>query len=112
MMILKFGLDYVLIYADDTIIVSESPTDLQNALNSLNNYCSTWNLAVNTSKTKIMIFSRGKVRNKPSFLFGSDQIDTCDDYTYLGVIFNFNGNYKKAINKQIKQARCAMLRIF
>ena len=88
---------YVLLYADDTIILAESSNDLQCALNSLKSYCSTWDLAVNTSKTKIVIFSKGKVRNKPTFYFGNDTIKVCDNYTYLGVIFNYNGNFKKAI---------------
>ena len=99
---------YILLYADDTIILAESSDDLQLALNSLYSYCSTWDLSVNTSKTKIVIFSRGKVRNKPNFYFGNDIIDICDDYTYLGVTFNYNGNFKKAINKQVCQARQAM----
>ena len=99
---------YVLLYADDTIILAESSNDLQCALNSLKSYCATWDLAVNTSKTKIVIFSKGKVRNKPTFYFGNDTIEVCDDYTYLGVIFNYNGNFKKAINKQVCKARQAM----
>ena len=99
---------YVLLYADDTIILAESSNALQRALSSLKSYCSTWDLAVNTSKTKIVIFSRGKVRNRPTFYFGNDTIDVCDDYTYLGVTFNYNGNFKNAINKQVCQARQAM----
>ena len=31
-----------------------------------------------------------------------------DDYVYLGVTFNYNGSFKKAISKQITQARKAM----
>ena len=30
------------------------------------------------------------------------------NYTYLGVVFNFNGLFNKAIGKQIAQARKAM----
>ena len=33
-------------------------------------YCSLWNLTVNISKTNIVIFSRGKERRYPNFLFG------------------------------------------
>ena len=71
---------YVLLYADDTIL-TENSDDLQCALNSLKTYCSTWDLTVNTSKTKIGIFSKGKVRNIPRFYFGNDIIDVCEDYT-------------------------------
>ena len=49
-----------LLYADDTIILAESPDELQVALNAVQGYCTTWHLTVNASKTKIMIFSRGK----------------------------------------------------
>ena len=96
---------FVLLYADDTIILAENEHDLQSSLQSLYNYCESWTLSVNSSKTKIVIFSKGKVRNKPNFYFGNDQIEICDEYTYLGVIFNYNGKFKKAINKQISQAQ-------
>ena len=36
-------------------------------------------------------------------MFGHDGIEVVDDYTYLGVIFNYNGLFNKAINKQAKQ---------
>ena len=61
---------YCLLYADDTIILAESPEDLQSDLNCVYNYCKDWNLTVNTSKTKVMIFSKGKTRNNPNFLGG------------------------------------------
>ena len=99
---------YVLLYADDTIVMAETPDELHYALNAVYNYCSLWKLTVNTSKTKIVIFSRGKVRNVPTFLFGKDTLEVVDDYTYLGTTFNFNGNFKKAINKQIDAARRAL----
>ena len=100
---------HVLLYADDTIIVmAETPEQLQKALNAVSDYCSQWNLTVNTSKTKIVIFSRGKVRRYPDFLFGSDKLDVVDEYVYQGVKFNYNGKYKKMIQKQITHARKAL----
>ena len=81
---------------------------MQKALNAVSDYCSQWNLTVNTSKTKIVIFSRGKVRRYPDFVFGSDKLDVVDEYVYLGVKFNYNGKYKKMIQKQITQARKAL----
>ena len=52
---------YVLLYADDTILLAESPEELQAALYSMNLYCNDWNLKINVSKTKVVIFSRGKI---------------------------------------------------
>ena len=64
---------------------------------------------MNTSKTKSVIFSRGKVRRYPDFVFGSDKLDVVDEnYVYLGVKFNCNDKYKKMIQKQITQGRKAM----
>jgi len=47
---------YVLLYADDTVVLAENETDLQLALSALYDYCDMWHLELNTSKTKIVIF--------------------------------------------------------
>ena len=51
---------YVLLYADDTILLAESPEELQTALNSMNLYCNDWNLKINVSKTKVVFFPEVK----------------------------------------------------
>ena len=99
---------FVLLYADDTVVLAESPSDLQNALNAVFEYCKLWKLNLNTSKTKVVIFSRGKVRKFPLFKFGSDTIEVVDDYIYLGVTINYNGKFEKAMNKQVTQANRAL----
>ncbi len=99
---------YVLLYADDTIILAENAKELEQALAAVADYCREWHLTVNTSKTKVVIFSRGKVRKHPQFKFGDDVLDVVDEYVYLGTTFNYNGLFKKAIKKQVNQARRAM----
>ena len=99
---------YVLLYADDTIILAETAEELQKSLKCLHNYCEMYELQVNTSKTKIVIFSRGKVSKYPVFKFGSEEIEVVNDYIYLGVTFNYNGSFRKAMEKQIAQAKKAM----
>ena len=96
---------YVLLYADDTIIMAENENDLQLALNATVMYCNQWHLTVNTSKTKVVIFSRGKIRNKPVFTFGENPLEIVFDYTYLGTTFNYNNSYKRAISKQVHVVR-------
>ena len=41
---------------DDMVIVGYSTEDLQPSLNQLYEYCQTWDLEVNISKTKNVIF--------------------------------------------------------
>ena len=52
---------YLLMFADDTVIFSESVEGLQLSLNNLESYCNKWDLTVNIDKTKIVVFKkRGK----------------------------------------------------
>ena len=60
---------FILLYADDTVLLAESEAELQAALIALEDYCSLWHLEVNLTKTKIIIFSKGKVRRYRSFIF-------------------------------------------
>ena len=99
---------YVLLYADDTIIMAESVQDLQAALDAAYEYCTQWYLTVNTNKTKIVVFSRGKIRNQPVVKFGDTLLDVKSEYVYLGITFNYNNTFKKAICKQVTQAKRAM----
>ena len=98
---------FCLLYADDTLVLAESATQLQNALNGLHAYCNMWSLKVNIEKTKVVIFSRGKIRKYKTFKFGENSIDVVSDYVYLGTTFNYNGKFNKAKSKQVLQARKA-----
>ena len=47
---------FVLLYADDTIILAENEIELQLALNKVYEYCMMFKLSVNITKTKIIVF--------------------------------------------------------
>ena len=87
---------FVLLYADYTIVLAESPTQLQSALNTLFKYCETWKLHANTAKTKVLVFSRSKIRKLPEFKFGPNTFAIVDKYNYLGINFKYNGTFSKA----------------
>ena len=55
---------YLLLFADDAVLMSETREGLQMSLIQLEEYCLKWNLYVNVEKTKIMIFRKGGVLNK------------------------------------------------
>lgn len=99
---------YLLLYADDTIVMAESREDLQLALNGLSDYTKKSELKVNIDKSKIIVFSRGKIRNIPDFWYEGKLIEVVFEYTYLGVIFSNNGTFKKAKTKLVDQANRAM----
>ena len=72
---------------------------LQSCLDSLVVYCECWKLKINVNKTKVMIFSKGKIK-KENFSFSINNEHTCievaDKYKYLCIMLNFNGNLKHA----------------
>mgnify|MGYP003692219905 FL=1 len=49
----------LLLYADDTVIFSESVAGLQKMLDTLNLYADKWKLEVSVSKTKMVVFRNG-----------------------------------------------------
>ena len=53
---------FVLMYADDTILLADDEIDMQKLLDSLHAFCEHNKLQVNTDKTKVMVFTRSKVR--------------------------------------------------
>jgi hypothetical protein len=93
----------IMLYADDTIIVSDDPTDFQNCLNSFQNYCANWKLSVNVRKTKIVVFGS---RNQSNFKFdlGNKTLETT-------VTFTSNGSFLQA-RKHVTQAKKAMHLLF
>ena len=51
------------------------------------------------------------MRKYPKFQLGSNEIEIVEQYVYLGILFNYNGSFKKTIGKQITQARKAMFAV-
>ena len=88
---------YILLYADDTVILAESQEDLQQSINLMGRYCSMWKLNINVSKT------RGKIRKIPRFFFGKKELEVVGQYKYLGLIFNYNGKLTEAKNNWLSK---------
>ena len=100
-----------MLYADDTVILAESKEKLQAALNSMYLYCQTWKIEVNPAKTKVVIFSKRKIKEKPAFTYHGENISVVDDFVYLGVIFTHNGTFAKHKHHLLEQARKAMFSV-
>ena len=103
---------YILLYADDTIILAENAKELQLALNALADYCKIWKLNVNLDKTKIIRFSKRKSKNLNIFKLDGEIIEIVDNYIYLGTNIKFNGKLHDAQNKQLLQAKKALSAVF
>ena len=84
----------LLLFADDMVIVGNTPENLQNSLNLLFQYCSDLELTVNTQKTKIVVFrKRGQIREGESWTYNNEHIEVVNDVNYLGIVFNYTGTF-------------------
>jgi len=106
-----FGVEIkVLMYADDIVILAETPSALQRMINKLGEYCKDWGLTVNTNKTKVLIFRRakGRYRNDEKWHLNGLELEKVKQYKYLGVLLTSNGTFHKHIDEKLKSAKTAI----
>lgn len=103
---------FLILYVDDTALMAESSDGLQKTLNCFEKYCDLWKLTVNTNKTKVVIFSKKKVRQNQNFKIKGQNIEIIDSYCYLGMLFNYNGNFCTARKKITEQAHKALFAVY
>lgn len=100
---------FLLLYADDTVIFSESVSGLQKMLDSLHSYTTEWDLSVNKEKTKVVIFRNGgKIRDSEAWHYDGVNLDIVDSFIYLGLLFFYNGKFKQTQLQLSNQGRKAM----
>ena len=88
----------LLLYADDTVIFSNSERGLQKCLDTLHAYCMKWKLNVNSDKPKVIIFRKRRSGCNYTFKYAQDEIKTVDSFKYLDILFNYNGMFKECKN--------------
>jgi len=99
----------VLMYADDIVLLSTCPIELQRMINSLSCYCDTWGLEVNLDKSKVMIFREGpRISRSLSFMYNNRDIEIVNQYQYLGMLLTYNMSYRKHIDLKLKSAKNAI----
>jgi hypothetical protein len=94
-------------YADDIVIISDTPEGLQSNINALHTFCCKWHLIVNASKTKVLEYSNSNL--KSVFSYNSTNIEQVDTYKYLGqVISNKRNPYREMWEYLSTQAQKAL----
>ena len=80
---------FMLLYCDDAVLFAKSPECLQNMLNKLYEYSCIWGIKVNTDKTKVMIFEKGR-KTDVNLYYNDSLLEVVDNFKYLGVMFYRN----------------------
>ena len=65
---------FLLSYADDIVIFADSAEELQSEINSLYLYCDRWKLKVNSSKSHVVVFNRGRIDQSERWIYGNKEI--------------------------------------
>ena len=104
---------FLLLYADDAIILAETPEKLQEAINELYIYSNYWKLKLNNDKSKIVILKSGARSRNESWRYGDVQLSVTTRFSYLGILFTSNGAFNQAqrvLSDQANKALFCMLK--
>ena len=92
-------------YADDTVILAETPEDLQLMLDGISESCKTYGMAMNAKKTKTMHV--GKEKKKITMMIDGSPLEQVAKYQYLGHMLTEDVSTKKEIDIRTEKARAA-----
>lgn len=94
---LNFLSIYLILFADDIVLFTTNPLSLQHQLDNVQGYSIKWGLKINKAKTKICVFRKGHQPINEDIFIENEKIEIVNDFVYLGLRFNYNGNLNLAV---------------
>ena len=99
----------MLMFADDTVVVSESREGIQKGLDFLEEYCDNWGITINVEKTKALVFTRGGRFSKlDTWTYKGNKIETVTVFKYLGFHLASSGSFSQGIQERLNSGRRAL----
>ena len=100
---------HVLLYADDIVILSESPRDLQLSLDAAAEWAKSWrfHFAAGPQKSAVMCFGRGRAR-LPEFHVGGLALPVVKSYKYLGIVLQSNLGWRQHVDSLLSRGEGKM----
>lgn len=96
---------FVLLFADDLVIFSETVIELQRLINKLAEYCERWHLTINLLKTKIIVFRNGgPLREYERWKFKDSILQVATYYKYLGILLSSRNSWFRCQKTLANQA--------
>ena len=79
---------FLLLFADDIVLISTTPTGLQNQIDNLVHISKQLDLSVNLMKTKVMVFRKGgHLSAGERWYLDGNKLEVVNQYKYLGFLF-------------------------
>ena len=82
----------ILLYADDIVLLTRCPYDLDKKLRILKDFCSTMGMNANTDKKKVMITKSTK-DTYSNFSYDNRNLEEVSSYKYLGIDIHHKLNW-------------------
>lgn len=94
-----------LLFADDIVILDETPEGLQKSLDVAYKYSLKWRFKFNCGKDKSAVIVFGRKKKGLKWSLGDSALDIVDNYKYLGVRLRGMGGWKLWREEMIRKAR-------
>ena len=100
---------HVLIFMDDTVLLSTSRDGIIAKLSILNDFCISHGMKINVSKTKFMVIN-GNIEDKQDLIVQEMCVKLCKYYVYLGSPFAADGLTSSSIKINSNLRMCQALK--
>ena len=84
---------FLLMYADDTILIAETSEHLQEMMDALQTWTHEYGLTVNINKTKVIVFRSSWQLGNETFIYNGEQVEIVNTFSYLGLYLHYNGKF-------------------
>ena len=98
----------VLLYADDLVLLAESPADLQMLLDALYDFCRLNGMQVNIKKSDLLVFNPPTSFIKPPIYYNGVELNWQSSFIYLGMIFHESDGMAAAGERCLSKGRGAL----
>lgn len=105
---LNYSLVNLLLYADDLVLMAESPEHLQHLLNSLSSFCDLNSMTVNVKKSETLIFNPQSNQPPPPVTYNGSELVWQQSFIYLGTIYDSVNGIKGAGDRCFQKGRSAL----
>jgi hypothetical protein len=97
---------WLLLFANDLVLTSESEVGLQQQLDMLQQFYTERGLIVNVEKKEVMVFN--SVDPCQKFVFQGDAIERVQTFKYLGILLETTSNLDNAVEHLAAASRCSL----
>ena len=103
----------LLLFADDIVVIADSPHELQQLLTALSQYAARWRFELSSSKTKVLVFNNrlSVSQSEYRYFLGDHQIEVVSEFRYLGIILHYSLSWSSMKTHLLHAATAANHRV-